>query len=208
MAVSSSLAGVPQQSSGPAGPLSALPAPSSGVPRLHVQGSVNRAYVIGLGANLGDRLGSVRAAIRGLETLGRLLATSGLYETDPLGPPQPDYLNAAVLLESQLSPRLLLAGLLAIEREQGRERRERWGPRTLDLDLLYSPGLLLDESGLTVPHPALTERAFALLPLIDVAPEAIDPRTGSTYRELSAALDLRQIRRVEAGGPGRAEWAR
>src|SRR5260221_14597632 len=102
---------------------------------------LRRLYVIGLGANLGDRLRTLQSAVIALETQGKLAAVSHLYESAAVGPPQPDYLNAAVLLESVLSPAELLTGLLAIERAHGRERRERWGPRTLDLDLLHSPGL-------------------------------------------------------------------
>jgi len=166
-----------------------------------------QSYVIGLGANLGDRLETLRSAVRRLEALGRVLEISRLYESGPLGPPQPDYLNAAVLLESTLGPRELLEGLLGIEREHGRQRRERWGPRTLDLDLLYGPELVLEEPGLSVPHPELHCRAFALLPLLDVAPLALDPRTGLRYSELLQDLDQRSVRSLEPNGPGRAEWS-
>src|SRR5690349_1258159 len=111
-----------------------------------------RQYVIGLGANLGDRLRTLRSALTGLAALGQLQRVSALYETAAVGPPQPDYLNAAVLLDSALEPIAMLQGLLAVERAHGRERRERWGPRTLDLDLLFSPGLELTEPSLTLPH--------------------------------------------------------
>src|SRR6266540_2141687 len=125
-----------------------------------------RRYVIGLGANLGDRLAALKSAVLALQEHGIVLAVSDLYESAALGPPQPDFLNAAVLLESSLNPQRLLVELLAVERAHGRQRRERWGPRTLDLDLLDSPGLVLTGSELTLPHPELLRRAFALGPLL------------------------------------------
>ena len=110
-------------------------------------------YVVGLGANLGDRLTTLASAVRALAHEGVVLRLSSVYETQAVGPPQPDYLNAAILLGSTLPPLELLGALLTIERAHGRERRERWGPRTLDLDLLYSPGLELNDPVLTLPHP-------------------------------------------------------
>lgn len=156
-----------------------------------------RIYVIGLGANLGDRLAALRSASCALGDLGRVLRLSHLYETAAIGPPQPDYLNAAALLESTLAPERLMEGLLDIERAHGRQRRERWGPRTLDLDLLHSPGLVVDQPGLTLPHPELERRAFALRPLLDVAPEARDARSAVPYAALLRALDDPSVRRVE-----------
>jgi 2-amino-4-hydroxy-6-hydroxymethyldihydropteridine diphosphokinase len=179
----------------------------TGLSKLLMTPSASRQYVIGLGANLGDRLGALRTAVAGLGQHGEVLAVSGLYESDPIGPPQPDYLNAAVLLHASLAPRHLLQALLALEKRQGRERREKWGPRTLDLDLLFSPGLVLDEPGLSLPHPELCRRAFALIPLLDVAPEAVDPRSGRAYEELLRHLDRTSVRRLESRTPGRAEWA-
>jgi 2-amino-4-hydroxy-6-hydroxymethyldihydropteridine diphosphokinase len=167
-----------------------------------------RSYVIGLGANLGDRRGTLQSAVARLRTIGALRQVSDLYETDAVGPPQPDYYNAAVLLESVLAPLQMLEQLLAIEREHGRERRERWGPRTLDLDLLFVPGLVWADPALTLPHPELTRRAFALLPLIDVLPDASDPRTGARYAELLPGLLGQGLRRLETSAtwcPGRVE---
>lgn len=168
----------------------------------------SRRYVIGLGANLGERLSTLRSAVAGLAQYGTVLAISRVYETDPVGPAQPDYLNAAVLLESPLSPEPLLDALLALERAHGRERRERWGARTLDLDLLFSPGLVLSTPKLTLPHPELTRRPFALVPLVDVAREARDPRSNTPYSELLAGLDARGVRSFETSAnwcSGRAE---
>ena len=158
---------------------------------------LRRPYVIGLGANLGDRRAALRSAVLALGAHGRLARLSHLYETAPVGPAQPDYLNAAALLESSLTPRQLLTELLAIERQHGRERRERWGPRKLDLDLLLAPGLALNEPGLTVPHPELARRAFALGPLLDVLPDARDELSGARYAELFGALDAGALQRIE-----------
>lgn len=123
---------------------------------------------------------------------GSIVARSRLYETAPIGPDQPDYLNAAVLLDTALSPLELLDDLRGIEASLGRDRaREgRWGPRTLDLDMLWIADTCVEEERLTVPHPRLHERAFAVMPLLDVAPAARDPRTGVIY----AAPDGQDVR--------------
>ncbi len=143
------------------------------------------AYV-GVGSNLGDREATIRAAI---SALPGVVAVSQLRETDPVGIiEQPAFLNGAVALETELSPRQLLAALLAIERELGRERRERWGPRTIDLDLLLYGGETVDEPGLTVPHPRLHERRFALEPLAELAPSLVVPGRGRVG-DLLAELD-------------------
>jgi 2-amino-4-hydroxy-6-hydroxymethyldihydropteridine diphosphokinase len=136
---------------------------------------VTRAYV-GVGSNLGDREGTIRAAIDGLPGV---VAVSKLRETEPVGPvEQPTFLNGAVALETELSPRELLDLLLAVERGLGRERRERWGPRTIDLDLLLYGDTTVDEPGLTLPHPRLHERRFALEPLAELDPELEIPGRG------------------------------
>jgi 2-amino-4-hydroxy-6-hydroxymethyldihydropteridine diphosphokinase len=134
--------------------------------------------VVGLGSNLGDRRAILRLAVERLASRSRVTAVSPVYESPPLGPPQPAYLNAAVRLEWPGSSFELLAALLAIEASLGRARRVRWGPRTLDLDILWIDGVALDTPELTVPHPGLTQRAFALVPLLDVAPGARHPSTG------------------------------
>jgi 2-amino-4-hydroxy-6-hydroxymethyldihydropteridine diphosphokinase len=143
---------------------------------------MTRAYV-GLGANLGDREATIRAA---LAELPGLVAVSELRETDPVGVvDQPAFLNGAAALDTDLSPRELLDALLSIERELGRERRERWGPRTIDLDLLLYGEERIDEPGLTVPHPRLHERRFALEPLAELAPGLELPGRGSVERLLA-----------------------
>jgi 2-amino-4-hydroxy-6-hydroxymethyldihydropteridine diphosphokinase len=136
---------------------------------------MTRAYV-GVGANLGDREATIRAA---LDALPGVVAVSTLRETDPVGVvDQPLFLNGAVALETTLAPRALLETLLAVERELGRERGERWGPRTIDLDLLLYGDETIDEPGLTVPHPRLHERRFVLEPLADLDPGLVIPRRG------------------------------
>jgi 2-amino-4-hydroxy-6-hydroxymethyldihydropteridine diphosphokinase len=148
-----------------------------------------RAYV-GLGANLGDReetldrAVSLLAGAKGVE----VLAVSELRETDPVGVvDQARFLNGAVAVETTLSPRGLLDALLAIEQSLGRERVERWGPRTIDLDLLLYGDEIVDEPGLRVPHPRLHERRFALEPLAELDPELVIPGRGRVS-ELLAAL--------------------
>lgn len=155
---------------------------------------------IGLGGNLGDAAATVRAAIRALAALPdtQLLRASRLYRTPAWGQTaQPDFVNAAALLESALSPRVLLDGLLAIERAFGRTRAadgsDRWGARTLDLDLLLYGDQVIDEPGLRVPHPHLHERAFALLPLVEIAPETMIPGRGLARDALAVmAMDAIQ----------------
>jgi len=111
-----------------------------------------------------------------------VVSRSRVYETEPVGgPPQPLYLNAAAALDFEGEPLALLEALLALERDFGRVRGVRNGPRTLDLDLLWIPGRSVAHERLVVPHPRLHERAFALAPLLDVAPDAADPRTGRRY---------------------------
>jgi 2-amino-4-hydroxy-6-hydroxymethyldihydropteridine diphosphokinase len=148
---------------------------------------VTRAYV-GLGANLGPRevtllrAADLLAAADGVE----VVALSHLRETEPVGlVEQPPFLNGAVALDTSLSPRALLELLLEIERALGRVRGERWGPRTVDLDLLLYGDECVDESGLHVPHPRLHERRFALEPLAELDPELEIPGSGS----VSALLD-------------------
>jgi 2-amino-4-hydroxy-6-hydroxymethyldihydropteridine diphosphokinase len=151
-----------------------------------------RRVVIGLGSNLGNREGTIAAAIErlGADPGVRVVAISPVYESEPAGgPPQGDYLNAAVLIETDLSGREILERALAVERSLGRIRPApvAWGPRTMDLDLLWIEGEVIAEPDLDVPHPRLAERPFALRPLLDVAPDARDPRDGSAYAAMPAA---------------------
>jgi 2-amino-4-hydroxy-6-hydroxymethyldihydropteridine diphosphokinase len=146
---------------------------------------VTLAYV-GLGANLGDRDATIRAAIA---ELPGVVGVSTLRETDPVGvTDQPRFLNGVAVLDIDLPPRELLDRLLAVERGLGRERTERWGPRTIDLDLLLYGDEVIDEDGLTVPHPRLQERRFVLEPLAEIAPELVIPGLGGV-EDLLAELD-------------------
>ena len=133
---------------------------------------------IGLGSNLGDRDAALRGA---LELLGtEVVAVSSFRETDPVGYlDQPRFLNAAAALDTELPPRELLARLLEVERELGRTRDgPRYGPRTIDLDLLLYGDLVIDEPGLVVPHPRLAERRFVLEPLAELDPDLVVPGLG------------------------------
>ena len=178
----------PSESEQPA--VSGGQAAASGISRLDA--------AIGLGANLGDPRRQLRWAVSEIARHGRLLALSKLYRSAPVGgPPQPDFLNAAVRVEYDGSAAGLLDLLLEIERAAGRERRERWGPRCLDLDILWIAGLVVEQPGLCIPHPRLRERAFALQPLIDVAPEAIDPRDGSAFQRVLTEVGRSGIEALE-----------
>ena len=142
------------------------------------------AYV-GLGSNLGDRLANLRAGLEEVERLAGPAVCSPAYETVPVGlVDQPPFLNAACRIETDMGPRELLAALLAAEAARGRVRSVSGGPRTLDLDLLLCGDLVIDEPGLTVPHPRMRERAFVLVPLVDLAPGVIDPVSGLTARQM------------------------
>ena len=141
-----------------------------------------RAYV-GLGSNLGDRDATIRRAVEHLDEIDgiRVTAVSSLRETPPWGPvEQPMFLNGVAELETDLEPRAVLAELLDVERRLGRVRDgERFGPRTIDLDLLLHGSSVIDEPGLTLPHPRLHERRFALEPLAELAPDAVVPGRGA-----------------------------
>jgi 2-amino-4-hydroxy-6-hydroxymethyldihydropteridine diphosphokinase len=151
---------------------------------------MTRAYVA-LGANLGDRAGALARAIDALRaTPGvRVVAHSSIWETPPLGPPQPDYLNAAVALDTELDALSLLRRLHEIEAAAGRTRGpERNQPRTLDLDLLLFGGLVIDAPEIVLPHPRMHERAFVLGPLAEIAPDEIHPVLHETIAKLAARV--------------------
>lgn len=138
---------------------------------------------IALGSNLGDRQSIIERALADLVRLGEVVCSSPAIETEPVGPPgQGPYLNAACLLRTERTPRDLLDALLAIELAHGRDRSggQRWGPRTLDLDLLLFGSRVIDEPGLTVPHPRLHERLFVLEPLAQIAPDLVVPTLCAT----------------------------
>jgi len=147
--------------------------------------------VVGVGANLGDRLSTMRAAADALAHVALVDGRSHVYATAPVGPAQGEFLNAALLIRFRGCPADLLDALLAIEMKLGRVRGERWGPRTIDLDILWIEGRLVDNLELAVPHPHLLERAFALVPMLELVPEARDPRSGALYRVPSG--DVRRL---------------
>jgi 2-amino-4-hydroxy-6-hydroxymethyldihydropteridine diphosphokinase len=138
-----------------------------------------RAY-LGLGSNLGDRLETLRRAVELLQAREgvRVVRSSSVYETEPVGPPQPEYLNAVLEVETDLEPRALLRACLDVERELGRQRREPWGPRTIDVDVLTYGELEVDEPDLRIPHPRMGERAFVLVPLGELRGEGQPVATG------------------------------
>lgn len=141
---------------------------------------------IALGGNLGDSQRILSEAVQAIDAAEgiRVLARSHLYKTAPVGPPQPDYLNACIVVKTTLSARSLLHQLLRIENQFGRVRQERWGARSLDLDLLLFGEQIIDSPGLTVPHPRLHERAFVLVPLMDIAGQWQHPIFGKTITQL------------------------
>ncbi|AFY85899.1 MAG: 2-amino-4-hydroxy-6-hydroxymethyldihydropteridine pyrophosphokinase [Chroococcidiopsis cubana SAG 39.79] len=146
---------------------------------------------IALGSNLGDSLAIVEAALATLAEMPEIAiaAKSSWYRTKAVGPPQPDYINGCAVLQVQLSPQELLDILLATEAKFGRVRQERWGARTLDIDLLLYDDLILDTPNLTLPHPRMRERAFVLVPLAEIAPNWIDPVSGKAIATLLQAVD-------------------
>jgi len=152
------------------------------------------AYV-GIGSNLQDPARQVRTAMAALEQLPatRLMAVSSLYGTRPFGPvAQPDFCNAAAALLTTLAAQEFLAQLLELERRLGRERRERWGPRIIDLDLLAFGSLRASEAGLTLPHPGIVQRNFVLYPLAEIAPDMLLPGLGrvALLRDAVTADDI------------------
>ncbi|MHB8911282.1 MAG: 2-amino-4-hydroxy-6-hydroxymethyldihydropteridine diphosphokinase [Lysobacter sp.] len=154
--------------------------------------TVLRTCFVGLGGNLGDAAASLRDAFVALGRLPdtRLLRASRLYRTPAWGvTAQPDFVNAVAMIETTLMPPALLEHMLRIERDAGRHRlpdgSDRWGPRTLDLDLLLYGDRVIDTPGLTVPHPHLHERAFVLVPLLEIAPEVRIPGRGAAADALA-----------------------
>ncbi len=157
---------------------------------------------IALGSNLGDRRANLAAAIHRLGDLGVVAQTSPVYETEPWGlREQPRFLNQVVELRTDLPPHALLRHLKAIEAAMGREGGgPRYGPRLIDLDILFYDDLVLTSYGLTIPHPRLHERAFVLVPLADLAADRVHPRLGLTVGELLARVDPSGVRFAESRG--------
>ncbi|WP_049757515.1 2-amino-4-hydroxy-6-hydroxymethyldihydropteridine diphosphokinase [Magnetococcus marinus] len=156
---------------------------------------------IGLGANLGEPLRNCQQALLMLDKQPHVTVTacSSWYRTEPLGPQQPDYINGAATLTTTLSPLALLALLLDVEQQMGRDRHreQRWGPRALDLDLLFYADLLLDHPQLILPHPQLHLRRFVLQPLGEIIPTKRHPKLGKTVDTLLSEVEDRgQVERL------------
>ena len=153
---------------------------------------------IALGSNLGDSRTILENALKILAKTPKITLTdcSSWYQTAPVGPPQPDYLNGCAVLNVQLTPQELLETLLRVEAHFGRVRQELNGPRTLDLDLLLFEDLILDTPNLQVPHPRMKERAFVLVPLAEIAPNWIEPVSGKAIAQLVQTVDCSGVRRL------------
>lgn len=177
-------------------------APGGG-PSVFIRREADRPAVIALGANLGDRLGTLAAAVRAVSSIDglRMLRVSPLVETDPIGPEQPDYLNAVLLARTRLAPASLLRALHRVEAEFGRVRETRWGARSLDLDLIQIADLVSDTPALTLPHPRAHERAFVLQPWVLADPAA----TLLTSDGVKSVADLLQALPDQGVRPG-PQW--
>jgi 2-amino-4-hydroxy-6-hydroxymethyldihydropteridine diphosphokinase len=153
---------------------------------------------LSLGTNLGSRLENLESAVQALAPEVRVLKLSPVYLTAPWGyTDQPDFLNQVVKGETGLAPEELLAFLKSLEAALGREPTFRYGPRLIDVDLLFYDDLILETTGLVIPHPRLHERPFVLVPLADLAPDLKHPAMGKTIIDLLTAVDISDVRRFE-----------
>ncbi len=158
---------------------------------------------IGIGSNLGDKRKNIYRAIKDLrsDSRNRLARCSPLYCTEPVGKTDQEwFVNGVVSLETSMGPRELLEFLISIETRMGRVREEKWGPRTIDLDILFWGDQILNDTDLHIPHPRLHERRFVLIPLKDVAPDLVHPLLGKTVSRILAELDTEErVIRLEKG---------
>ena len=157
---------------------------------------------LGLGANIGNREANLRMALRGLTRMARVEAVSSLYETDPIGSvQQPAFYNAVCRIETGLEPMSLLRFLKSLEHEIGRRPGgPTGGPRSIDLDILLYEDRVLESADLTIPHPRLAERAFVLVPLAEIAPDARHPQRNETIAKLAERVGSEGVRRIKDAG--------
>ena len=156
--------------------------------------------VVSLGTNLGDRAANLAGALERIRALGTVVATSGIYETAPQDlVDQAPFYNAVVLVETELDPVEMVAGLLDVERQMGRIRGQRWGPRLIDLDLILHGDCTVRAPNVEVPHPRYRRRRFVLEPLVEVWPDARDP-DGTRVVDLLPAVSGQAVERIEAPG--------
>ncbi len=164
---------------------------------------MHKIVYLSLGSNVGDLAANLRAAIERLGGLGKVVAVSSFYETEPVEvSAQPWFLNCAVRLDTEKMPKQLLTGILELEREMGRKRTQIRGPRNIDIDILLFGNSIVETKGLTIPHPGLHQRRFVLEPLAEIAPEARHPVFKRTIRELRDALPPGQAVRKSVSGLG------
>ena len=155
---------------------------------------MHKIAFLSLGSNVGDRVANLKAAIERIRSLGEVIAASSIYETEPVEfLAQPWFLNCVVKLDTEKMPKQLLAGILTIEKEMGRHRHQKKGPRTIDIDILLFGNSVVETQGLTIPHPSMPERRFVLEPMSEIAPEVRHPVLKKRMRELLEALPAGQI---------------
>jgi 2-amino-4-hydroxy-6-hydroxymethyldihydropteridine diphosphokinase len=168
---------------------------------------VHKLVYLSLGSNMGERAENLNRAIALLAGLGRMGAVSAFYETEPVEfAAQPWFLNCAVALDTEKMPQQLLSAILDLEQQMGRQRTQKNGPRTIDIDILLFGNSIIDTRGLVVPHPALHQRRFVLEPLAEIAPDVRHPGFKRTVRELRDALPPGQaVRKLGKAGPATRE---
>ena len=150
---------------------------------------MHKTVYLSIGSNLGDRAANLREAIQKLEDLGKVVEVSSFYETEPVElTAQPWFLNCAVKLDTEKMPRQLISAILSLEQSMGRQRKQKKGPRTIDIDILLFGSSVIEIPSLTIPHPKLHERRFVLEPLAEIAPDARHPVFKRSMRELRDAL--------------------
>lgn len=153
---------------------------------------------ISLGSNIGDRIGYCRKAIESMREFSEIVEVSSLYETEPVGKEdQPNFINCAVQIRTELSPHQLLTKLNMIEETLGRVRDEKWGPRTIDLDIIFYNELVINDSDLTIPHPRAHLRRFVLDPIYEISPDYLHPMLNQTVSVLiKECKDKKQVVRL------------